>query len=188
MENYENLEYKILPCVALRGLVIFPNITLNFDIGRKITMNALSAALNADDEVFVTKQKDPETENPTQDDLCEIGCVAKIIQVVNIGNGHSRVIAKGIYRARMLSVIHNREMLVAKVSEINENEFGSDSYKDGLYERSLIRYAQKLFSSYAVLRTKIPPDQMAAVAEFKNPGPFADFLAANILQDAESMQ
>lgn len=92
-----------VPVIALRGLVVFPEMVLHFDIARKKSIDALNAAMDYSQEVFLVTQKDPAEEEPGFDGLFSIGCMAQIRQVLTIPNSdHLRVIVEGTERARVL--------------------------------------------------------------------------------------
>lgn len=118
-----------MPAVALRGLVCLPDMILHFDVSRKKSIAALEAAMVKDQMVFLVAQKDPDEEDPKQEDLYTAGAMAKVKQIVKMPENMVRVVAEGIFRAEldeMISVspylltdviIHDREEKVE-----NENE------------------------------------------------------------------
>ena len=118
-----------MPAVALRGLVCLPDMVLHFDVSRKKSIAALEAAMVKDQMVFLVAQKDPDEEDPTEEDLYQAGAMAKVKQIVKMPENMVRVVAEGKYRAEldeMISespcfltdvIIHDREEKVE-----NENE------------------------------------------------------------------
>ena len=118
-----------MPAVALRGLVCLPDMILHFDVSRKKSIAALEAAMVKDQMVFLAAQKDPDEEDPKQEDLYTAGAMAKVKQIVKMPENMVRVVAEGKFRAEldeMISVspylltdviIHDREEKVE-----NENE------------------------------------------------------------------
>ena len=97
--NNEASSYGALPVVALRGIVVFPGMSLHFDVGRKKSIEALQAAMENDQRVFLVAQKDIDIELPTPDDLYNIGIVAKIRQMLKPLKG---TIPYGNIRDRLL--------------------------------------------------------------------------------------
>lgn len=118
-----------MPAVALRGLVCLPDMVLHFDVSRKKSIAALEAAMVKDQMVFLVAQKDPDEEDPTEEDLYQAGAMAKVKQIVKMPENMVRVVAEGKYRAEldeMISespyfltdvIIHDREEKIE-----NENE------------------------------------------------------------------
>ena len=95
-----------LPVLAMRGVVVFPKMTLHFDVGRQKSIAAIRAALNTSGEIFLTAQLDSEIENPEFSDLNKIGVVAEVKQVIKLPNTDVlRVVVEGKYRATIVEPI-----------------------------------------------------------------------------------
>ena len=88
-----------MPAVALRGLVCLPDMVLHFDVSRKKSIAALEAAMVKDQMVFLVAQKDPDEEDPTEEELYQAGAMAKVKQIVKMPENMVRVVAEGKYRA-----------------------------------------------------------------------------------------
>ncbi len=97
------MEFKILPVVALRGLVVFPNSSLHFDIGREKSINAMKTAMENDRYVLLCSQKDADVDFPNNDDINKIGTVVKVKQIVKISSDTYRVAVHGEYKAEIVS-------------------------------------------------------------------------------------
>ena len=86
-----------LPLIPVRGLVIFPEMVLHFDVARKASVAALSAAMESEERlVFLTAQKDISVEMPRENDIYHIGCIAKVKQLLKLPGGNIRVLVEGI--------------------------------------------------------------------------------------------
>ena len=91
---------SIMPVLPLRGLTAFPHMMLNFDVGRDKSMKSLDDAMNKNQNIFLVAQKEIRTDNPTGEDIFEIGTVAKVKQVLRFPANNVRVLVEGIYRAK----------------------------------------------------------------------------------------
>ena len=94
-ENYTKIDRE-LPLIPLRGLAIFPYMILNFDIGREISLKALDEAMLDDELVFLTSQKESETDDPTEDDFYHVGTICKVKQMIKLPGDTVRVLVEGI--------------------------------------------------------------------------------------------
>ena len=103
-QNYTKIEHE-LPLIPLRGLAIFPYMILNFDVGREISLKALDAGALNDDLVFLTSQKEAETDEPTTDDFYHVGTICKIKQMIKLPGNTVRVLVEGISRGKIKEVI-----------------------------------------------------------------------------------
>ncbi|MGL4818916.1 MAG: LON peptidase substrate-binding domain-containing protein, partial [Bacilli bacterium] len=95
---------KTLPLLMLRGMVVFPHMLTNLDIGRQKSLDAIREAMTEDEEVLLLTQKDANTENPTTEDVGEVGTIARIKKAVDMPNGHMSIVVEGIHRATVLSL------------------------------------------------------------------------------------
>ena len=115
---FESIEK--LPTIALRGLSVFPSMILNFDIERPASIAALDRAMGEDRRIFLLAQKDADVEEPGQDDLYGIGCIAYIRQILRMPNGGVRVLVEGKNRARLNRITLFRPWLEAEVEVLTE--------------------------------------------------------------------
>ena len=92
---------RTLPLIPLRGLTIFPNMVLHFDVGREKSIQAVDTAMLSDEEIFLAMQRDIELDNPTESDISKIGTVCKIKQIIKMPGDTIRVLVEGKYRAKI---------------------------------------------------------------------------------------
>ena len=104
-----------MPVLAMRGLVLFPQATMHFDVGREKSVRALEAAMNADQHIFLVTQKKIEQDDPGFGDLYEIGTVAHVLQVLKIPGDTVRVLVQGEYRARATQMLQTAPCMMARV-------------------------------------------------------------------------
>ncbi|HZK87579.1 MAG TPA: LON peptidase substrate-binding domain-containing protein, partial [Anaerovoracaceae bacterium] len=105
IENQEENGLLTLPMIPLRGLSIFPNMVLHFDIGREKSINALEKAMIMNQKVFLVTQKDENTDLPTINDFYHVGTVAKIKQMLKLPGDSIRVLVEGVCRGEIAEII-----------------------------------------------------------------------------------
>lgn len=170
-----------MPMVALRGLVVFPNITLHFDVGRKKSISAVKTAMITKQDIFLSTQKDMSDEAENIDAVYDIGVVCEIKQIVRIPSSDClRVIVEGKYRAELLALSDVNPYLTAVVKRIDSIPY---SEKYNLRAEALVRYAKGLFNEYSIIAQKLPNDINMGVAKLSEPGALADYIAGNIPLD-----
>ena len=179
----ENVLFDIMPVVALRGLVIFPEEKLHFEVGRKKSIAALKAAMANGREIFLVAQKSVSIEEPTPADLFKIGVVASVQQVTKIPNSDNvRVTVNGLYRAEIAEMISQKPYLEASVKLTRSHKIKEDE-KD--YVNALTRQLKDIFEEYAQAAPRLAPDVLLGVIDEKNPGRLADYIAGNIMIEYE---
>ena len=172
-----------LPALALRGLVIFPDMMLQFDVGRKKSVAALQAAMEKKQLIFLVAQRDLAEDDPAPEGLFEYGVVARIKQVLQHSEEGVRIYVEGLYRAQLLSVTRRDPYLSATVVRVENAE-----YRASARSEAQIRSAQNLFEEYIRNYRHVPPDIIMGVLQEKDCGQLADFIASNIPLDYELKQ
>ena len=133
----------ILPVLALRGLVIFPEQTIHFDIGRVKSALALEAAMKADQTLLLMPQKNIVDDDPGVNDLFPVGTVVKVKQILKAHHDNVRVLVKGLYRAKITDLIQSSPYLSAQVERMDDI-----SVPNGIKCRALRRDAAAMFGTY----------------------------------------
>lgn len=175
-----------LPVLAMRGVVVFPKMTLHFDVGRQKSIAAIRAALNTSGEIFLTAQLDSEIENPEFSDLNKIGVVAEVKQVIKLPNTDVlRVVVEGKYRATIVEPIKTKPILKAVVTEVKQKAVRKI---DSAYSEALIRTLRDLFDDYADLLPRISPDVEMTVHTEDNIALLTDYIASNTILMFEDKQ
>lgn len=183
IEENKEQEKLILPVLALRGLVIFPEMMLQFDVGRKKSILALNQAIENEQLIFLTAQKDLVDNEPSGDQIYKVGVVAKIKQVLSRSEDGIRIFAQGLYRAKIEEMTAESPFLSAALTPLE-----TLPYKTTLRTQALIRHAQNLFEGYLRNTRRIPPDVVLGVIEEKDCGKLADYITSNISLDYEQKQ
>ncbi|MBQ2443668.1 MAG: endopeptidase La [Clostridia bacterium] len=176
-------EAKEMPVLALRGMVVFPEMLLHFDVGRKISALAIEKAMETDQKIFVSAQIDTAIDSPEVDDLYSTGVVAEIKQIVRQPDNIIRVVIEGKYRAKVLSEgKRKKKYLTGMVSRVE------DIHADSSIEIGLMRSLKDLFERYLSVVPKFPPDIIYKVATTKDTGKVCDYIASNTRMEYEMKQ
>ena len=190
MSKYiEKAENQTLPLVVLRGVVAFPGMTVNCDVEKDGFRSAAAAQLSASagDLVLLASLLDisePDTGEPSITKLCPVGTVARIKQLIRTPDGDTRLIAEGLCRAQLGSIIELGKFTVANV--ISKTVITDDN--GGIEGEAYIREANKVLQGVVRFIPAVADDIMTHVSTIKNPGLYADFVAANILVRYEDKQ
>ncbi len=179
---------RIMPAVALRGLVVFPDMFIHFDVGREKSINALRKAMDTDQEIFLVTQKDISVDDPDYSELYEIGVVASVKQVLKLPgkSGNVRVAVEGLYRARLVEGVGaGKNYLKAMIFPIDEPEVKEE---DSEYAKALVRHTKDVFAEYSDCAPQMPADVMTGVMQKNEPGELADYIAGNIMLEYEDRQ
>lgn len=113
-------EYIRLPLIPLRGLTIFPNMVLHFDVGREKSVAAIEEAMLNDENIFLASQRDPEIEGPTSENISKIGTLCKIKQIIKMPGDTMRVLVEGKVRCEIKEYFNNENYFEVSISEVNE--------------------------------------------------------------------
>lgn len=165
-----------MPALALRGLTIFPNMLLHFDVGRESSIKALDEAMTSGQTIFLVAQRDLAVENPQEGDLYTIGTISNVRQILRLPGDNVRVMVEGISRGRLCHVVESAPYLVAQVEEIPAEV----SVKRSARTEALIRQTYELFESYIELAPKMTQDILLSVLSSEDPGYIADYIAQNL--------
>ena len=165
-----------MPVIALRGLTVFPNVLIHFEVARDASVKALEEAITAGSSVFLVGQKDISVEAPEQKDLYVVGTISNIRQILRMPGDNVRVMVEGQKRGRLLQVLQKEPYLEAEVQEIED---GPAPHSTPRVE-ALMRSTYELFQHYTELAPKISPDLLVHVLASQDPGYIADYIAQNI--------
>ncbi|MBR1421301.1 MAG: endopeptidase La [Selenomonadaceae bacterium] len=168
-------ELTRLPLLPLRGMVVFPFMIVHLDVGRDRSVAALDEAMVHNRKIFLTAQKNDETENPTLDDLYEVGTIAEIRQLIKIPDGNIRVLVEGISRATLEKISELEKYDEAEVIE-RPDETGENS----LQFEALTRGVVHEFEEWVKLSRKIPPETFVSVTILDDVGRLADLIASHL--------
>lgn len=182
--NTEFNDFMHMPIVALRGLTVFPGMSLHFDVGRKKSIAALKNAMNNDQRIFLVAQKDAGVNEPELDDLYEVGVVCEIKQMIKIPNSPNlRVAVEGLCRGDLITIIQSKPFLVGVINEIDE-KIAPQTPENNAYARLL----KDEFENYALKIAKVSNEVISKIISINEIGELADFICANTFFDYPDKQ
>ena len=165
-----------LPVVALRDIIVFPHMTVNLDIGRKESIEAVRAAGRSDRYLAMIMQRDGKVETPQEEDLYAFGTVVKVKQMLQLPGGLIRIQAEGISRVRVHSVLRKENCLVSQVEDVPEIE-PSDALRGEAYRRALLK---SFFEWIHNAQQNLSDEQMEQLKASDTPGYTADFISTQM--------
>lgn len=165
-----------LPVVALRDIIVFPHMTVNLDIGRKESIEAVRAAGRSDRYLAMIMQRDGKVEVPQEEDLYSFGTVVKVKQMLQLPGGLIRIQAEGISRVRVHSVLRKENCLVSQVADVPEIE-PSDALRGEAYRRALLK---SFFEWIHNVQQNLSDEQMEQLKASDTPGYTADFISTQM--------
>ena len=182
--DMDYLTLPVTPTLALRGLTIFPNMMLHFDVARPASIRALDEAMAAGSPIFLVTQKELMVEEPKRDDLYTVGTLCNVRQILRVPGDNVRVMVDGIARGRMVELVQTEPYLAARVEEIPVAVRTHNTPKD----EALIRQTYDLFESYCNLSPRVNPETFLNILANDDPGYIADYIAQNIHLRVEDKQ
>lgn len=165
-----------LPVVALRDIIVFPHMTVNLDIGRKESIEAVRAAGRSDRYLAMIMQRDGKVEVPQEEDLYSFGTVVKVKQMLQLPGGLIRIQAEGISRIRVYSVLRKENCLVSQVEDVPEIQ-PSDALRGEAYRRALLK---SFFEWIHNAQQNLSDEQMEQLKASDTPGYTADFISTQM--------
>ena len=164
-----------IPVLALRGLTVFPGMTMHFDVGREKSIRAVDRAMSGAQRIFLVAQKDVRVDDPREEDLYAIGTVATVKQVLKLPSDTIRILVEGEYRGRIMALHQEEPFLFGRVERVPDAEYDAQRPR----VEALIRRARQLFAEFLELSQKPGREQMLQLAATDDPGFAADLLAQN---------
>lgn len=165
-----------MPAVALRGLTILPGMIAHFDISRERSLRAVEEAIEQDQKIYLVTQRNVDSEDPTQEDLYQMGIVADIKQVVRLQNDVVRILVDGISRAALLGFTGNEKYLEAEICYCDSN---ADSLPDDLREAMLLG-VREAFHRYAAVVGKISKELIRQIDQYEDLEKLIDYVTNNL--------
>lgn len=170
----------VLPLLPLRGLTVFPYMTLHFDVGRDKSIKAVEEAMNSDQLIFLSTQKDIKTDEPKPEDVYTFGTVARIKQIMKLQNGNIRILVEGLTRGKIVKIVDSETHYIA---ELRRYPLNNDESDDRL--EAFMRTAKNMLDDYLKLLPKLPNEVIATIMNIANPEEFIDVVAGNIFVKIE---
>ena len=168
-------EPQIYPLLPLRGMMIFPYMIINFDVGRARSLAAVELANRKDKKIFLLAQRNENTQSPEMSDLYEMGTVAEIKQVMRLPNGGARVIVEGVGKARLLQLNHEADFDLVAVQP--EKDTGVN---DSQELTALVRAVVHKFEEWVKLSKQLPAEALISVAITDDLPRMADVISGHL--------
>ena len=173
------MEPMNLPVLALRGLTVFPHMSLTFDVERQISIRALERAMEGGQDIFLVTQREIGTDLPGEQDLYEVGTISHISQILRLSPTAVRVMVEGSRRARLRRLWQTEPFLQANVEPLEETPV-SEAAAGSPRTEALLRQTWNLFGEYAGLAGSLAEEVVTTVMDCQDVGYLADFIAQNI--------
>ena len=180
--NFQVSEPTQLPLLPLRDVVVFPHMVIPLFVGRPKSIKALEAAMEQGKSIMLAAQKAAAKDEPSPEDIYEIGCIANILQMLKLPDGTVKVLVEGAQRARIHQITEIDTHFVADLSPV-ESESGDESEVEAM-RRAIVQQ----FDQYVKLNKKIPPEILTSLAGIDDAGRLADTIAAHLPLKLEQKQ
>ena len=174
MSKIETNQYY---AIALRGVVPFPGTSLHFDIGREKSLTSLQKAMSGDGRLFLICQKDPEEDDPGREGLFDMGCVARIKQVMPLPDSTVRVLVEPECRARLVGIFDNGDCLSAEAAPLSEEAIPSGE------DSALLAVCKQDYQNYLNARGETGGETKQLLLAQTDAASFADRLAHGVIED-----
>ncbi len=166
---------KTYPVLPLRDIVVYPKMVVPLFVGREKSVKALQNGVDNDKNIILVTQKDAATEEPTEDDIYQVGTLGTVLQLLRLPDGTVKVLIEGLERVRIDKFVKNEEFLEANATILPEVEKGSDVELE-----ALVRAVLSQFEEYVKLSKKIPPEVLVAVNQIEDYSKLADTIASHL--------
>ncbi|MGJ7543811.1 endopeptidase La [Variovorax sp. LT1R16] len=166
-----------LPLLPLRDVVVFPHMVIPLFVGRPKSIKALELAMEAERRIMLVAQKAAAKDEPSVEDMFEVGCVSTILQMLKLPDGTVKVLVEGQQRARVNSINDGETHFTANVTPVGVPDAASQK---GTEIEALRRAVMQQFDQYVKLNKKIPPEILTSISSIDDPGRLADTIAAHL--------
>lgn len=186
MQEQNDDSVRDYPMIPLRGLSVFPNMVLHFDIGREKSINALEKAMVMNQHIFLASQKDDNTDLPTPDDFYHIGTVGKIKQMLKLPGDSIRVLVEGVSRGEIEEILFEVPYFKCRVRTLEPEETAEDDPE----AEALMRTVLSSFDEYININQNLSPEVFASVVTIEDPGRMADMIGSHMeikLEDKQTL-
>ncbi len=165
---------RTVPLLPLRDIIVFPHMVSQLFVGRERSINALDAAMARDKDIFLAAQKNAKTNEPTPEDIFQVGTLGTIMQLLRLPDGTVKVLVEGKRRARVKKFPQTEEYFLVEVEEIAENS------AKGVEVEALMRSVQAAFEMYVKLNKKVQPEVLMSAQTIDDAARLADTIVANL--------
>jgi ATP-dependent Lon protease len=165
---------RTIPLLPLRDIIVFPHMVSQLFVGRERSINALDAAMARDKDIFLAAQKNAKTNEPTPDDIFQVGTLGTVMQLLRLPDGTVKVLVEGKRRAKVKRFAQTDEFFLVDVEEVGEG------WEHGVEVEALMRSVQSAFEMYVKLNKKVQPEVLMSVQTIDDPARLSDTIVANL--------
>jgi len=184
MSNIDIEKTQELPLLPLRGLTVFPQVIMHFDVGREKSIKALDQAMLNNQLIFLVAQKDAKNDSPSASEIYNIGTISRVKQLVKLPGNNIRVLIEGVARAEIIEYTQEEPFFMVEVVE--KPSLPGKSTK--AVKEALKRKIMQAFEEYSKLSGRISPEMFIAIAELEDPGQICDMIASSMFLKVEQKQ
>jgi len=181
----KDVKRRSVPLLPLRDIIVFPHMVSQLFVGRERSINALDAAMARDKDIFLAAQKNAKTNEPTPDDIFQVGTLGTIMQLLRLPDGTVKVLVEGKKRARIKKFPQTEEYFLVEVDEVVEQT------AKGVEVEALMRSVQAAFEMYVKLNKKVQPEVLMSAQTIDDAARLSDTIVANLptikLTDRQSL-
>jgi ATP-dependent Lon protease len=163
-----------IPLLPLRGLLVYPSMVLHLDVGREKSIKALEQAMVDDNKILLATQEEVQIEEPSADQIYNVGTVARVKQMLKLPNGTIRVLVEGLQRAKIEEYLRHDDYFQVAITYLEEEEVNENEVE------ALMRAVLSHFEQYIKLSKKISPETLTSVSDIEEPGRLADVIASHL--------
>ena len=167
------LSSEMLPLLPLRDIVVFPHMVAPLFVGRNKSVSALSSAMNKDKRIFLATQRNAGVDNPTEKDICDVGVIGSVLQLLRLPDGTVKALIEGKQRARIVRYATNPEFFEVQLALL------PDEPGDTIEVEALMRAVIDDFTEYAGINKSISKELLAKVSAITDPSKLADSVASH---------
>ncbi len=182
--SHTPIDISHIPVLPLRDVVVYPHMVIPLFVGRGKSIKALEAAMVDNKQIFLVAQRKSAHDDPTAEDIYEIGTLASVLQLLKLPDGTVKVLVEGEQRAQVKVYNQNKGYLEAELKIIEEESTALKEQEISILMRSLMSQ----FEQYIKLNKKIPPEVLSPLAGIEEPGRLADTVAAHLTLKVEDKQ
>lgn len=182
MSEMVETQLSAMPILPLRDVVVYPHMVIPLFVGREKSIQALEAAMDNGKQILLVAQKSAAKDEPSQEDLYEIGTISSILQLLKLPDGTVKVLVEGNKRARIINYLGQEEYFTAQIKELDEEVV------DDRESEVLVRSLTTQFDQYVKLNKKIPPEILTSLSSIEEAERMVDTIAAHMSLKLEEKQ
>ncbi len=176
------VSHEVLPLLPLRDIVVFPHMVAPLFVGRDKSVSALSSAMNKDKRIFLATQRNAGVDNPTEKDICDVGVIGTVLQLLRLPDGTVKALIEGKQRARIERYVPNPEFFEVQLTLL------PDIPGDTIEMEALMRAVVDDFTEYAGINKSISKELLAKISAISDPSKLVDSVASHFSFKLENKQ